>query len=145
MSTVPDDRVGTVDLDPYAPDLTEPAAWDVYEAARATAPVVHSSRRGGFWMVTGYDDVRAVLRDATTFSSASGHRIPTDGTQRAVPIDFDPPMHTAYRKLMTPALSPTRNTSNVSGRNPSARRPTSRRCCVTAAPPRTSPAGRPAR
>ncbi|GAA4852938.1 cytochrome P450 [Actinomycetospora corticicola] len=108
MRTVPDDGVGIVDLDPYAPELTEPAVWDVYEAARDAGPVVHSPRRGGFWVVTGYDDVRAVLRDAATFSSASGHRIPTDGTQRAVPIDFDPPLHTAYRKLMTPALSPAR-------------------------------------
>lgn len=27
------------------------------------------------------------------------HRIPTDGTQQAVPIDFDPPLHTAYRNV----------------------------------------------
>ncbi|GLZ52143.1 cytochrome P450 [Actinomycetospora sp. NBRC 106378] len=97
-----------VDLDPYAADLTEPTVWEVYEAAREAGPVAWSDRRGGFWVVTGYDDVRAVLRDAATFSSASGHRIPTDGTQRAVPIDFDPPLHTGYRKLMTPVLSPAR-------------------------------------
>ncbi|MEJ2860719.1 cytochrome P450 [Actinomycetospora flava] len=97
-----------VDLDPYDPDLTEPGVWDVYAAARAAGPVARSARRGGFWVLTGYDDVRAALRDTATFSSASGHRIPTDGTQRSIPIDFDPPLHTAYRRLMGPALSTAR-------------------------------------
>ncbi|MEJ2871341.1 cytochrome P450 [Actinomycetospora sp. OC33-EN08] len=107
-ATDPGAPAGLVDLDPYAPELTEPTVWEVYEAARAAGPVARSPRRGGFWVLTGYDDVRAVLRDPATFSSASGHRIPTDGTQHAIPIDVDPPLHTAYRKLMVPALSPAR-------------------------------------
>jgi cytochrome P450 len=107
MSSVLPDLPG-VDLDPYDPGLTEPGVWDAYAAARAAGPVVRSGRRGGFWVLTGFDDVRSALRDPATFSSASGHRIPTDGTQRAIPIDFDPPLHTAYRRLMTPALSPAR-------------------------------------
>ncbi|MFG1923126.1 cytochrome P450 [Cryptosporangium sp. NPDC048952] len=92
-------------FDPYDAQLTDPGIWDVYAAAR---PVVHSDRRGGFWLLTDYDDVRSALRDPATFSSASGHRIPTDGTQRAIPIDFDPPLHTAYRRLMATALTPAR-------------------------------------
>ncbi|GAA4917661.1 cytochrome P450 [Actinomycetospora succinea] len=98
----------SIDWDPYDPTLTEPTVWDVYTAARAAGPVARSGRRGGFWVLTGYDDVRAALRDPGTFSSASGHRIPTDGTQHSIPIDFDPPLHTAYRRLMGPALSTTR-------------------------------------
>ncbi|MEV1295316.1 cytochrome P450 [Pseudonocardia sp. NPDC049635] len=98
----------SVDFDPYSPELTEPGVWDAYAAAHAAGPAVRSERRGGFWMLTRYDDVRTALRDPQTFSSASGHRIPTDGTQRAIPIDFDPPLHTAYRRLMTGALSPAR-------------------------------------
>lgn len=98
----------TVDFDPYDARLTEPGVWDLYAAARAAGPVARSGRRGGFWVLTGHDDVRAVLRDPATFSSASGHRIPTDGTQRSIPIDVDPPRHTAYRRLMGPALSTTR-------------------------------------
>ncbi|MDD7940355.1 hypothetical protein PHK61_18165 [Actinomycetospora lutea] len=97
-----------VDLDPYDPGLTEPTVWDAYTAARAAGPVARSARRGGFWVLTGHDDVRAALRDPRTFSSASGHRIPTDGTQRSIPIDFDPPVHTAYRRLMGPPLSTAR-------------------------------------
>jgi cytochrome P450 len=103
-------RTDTADIgfDPYDAELTEPSVWGAYAAARAVGPVARSERRGGFWLLTGYDDVRTALRDPVTFSSASGHRIPTDGTQRAIPIDFDPPQHTAYRRLMTEALSPAR-------------------------------------
>jgi cytochrome P450 len=96
------------DFDPYDPALTEPTVWAAYAAARAAGPVVRSPARGGFWLATRYDDVRAALRDPATYSSASGHRLPVNGTQRAIPIDFDPPLHTSYRRLMTEALSPAR-------------------------------------
>lgn len=49
-----------------------------------------------------------MLRDPQAFSSAHGHRIPVNGTQHAIPIDFDPPLHTAYRQLMAGALTPGR-------------------------------------
>jgi cytochrome P450 len=96
------------DFDPYDPALTEPTVWAAYAAARAVGPVVRSRARGGFWLATRYDDVRAALRDPATYSSASGHRLPVNGTQRAIPIDFDPPLHTSYRRLMTESLSPAR-------------------------------------
>src|SRR4051812_11994708 len=105
MSSVHPDRP-TVEFDPYDPELSEPGIWDLYATARAAGPVVRSERRGGFWVLTGFDDVRSALRDPATFSSASGHRIPTDGTQRAIPIDFDPPLHTAYRRVVNPPPRP---------------------------------------
>ncbi|WP_049743932.1 cytochrome P450 [Mycolicibacterium goodii] len=97
-----------IGFDPYDGELTEPSVWDAYTAARATGRAARSEQRGGFWLLTGYDDVRTALRDPVTFSSTFGHRIPADGTQRAIPIDYDPPQHTAYRRLMTDALSPRR-------------------------------------
>lgn len=106
MST-PDVRASS-EFDPYDPAMTEPRVWDAYAGARRAGPAVRCRGRGGFWLVTGYDDVRSALRDPGTFSSASGHRVPTDGTRRSVPIDFDPPLHTAYRRLMAEALSPGR-------------------------------------
>lgn len=97
-----------VDLDPYDPALTHPGVWAVYDRVREGGPVARSAARGGFYVLGRFDDVRAALTDPATYSSASGHRIPTDGTQKALPIDFDPPLHTAYRRLMGPALDPRR-------------------------------------
>lgn len=97
-----------VDLDPYDPALTEPTVWDVYTDVRERGAVAHSAARGGFYLLGRFADVRSALLDPGTFSSASGHRIPVDGSQKVLPIDFDPPLHTAYRKLMRPALEPRR-------------------------------------
>jgi cytochrome P450 len=97
-----------VEFDPYDPALTDPTVWETYEAVREGGAVAHSDARGGFYLLGRFDDVRSVLRDPDTFSSAHGHRIPTDGTQKSLPIDFDPPLHTAYRSLMSHALDPGR-------------------------------------
>jgi cytochrome P450 len=100
--------VARTDFDPYAEGLGEPGVWAAYDELRRAGGVAWSEHRGGFWMLSGYDAVRAALRDPDTFSSASGHRLPTDGTQASIPIDFDRPLHTAYRKVMMQALSPAR-------------------------------------
>ncbi|WP_406630733.1 cytochrome P450 [Amycolatopsis sp. WGS_07] len=95
-------------FDPYAETLTEPEVWSVYADLQARCPVAHSPERGGFWMVSRFDDVRAALKDPETFSSAWGHRVPTTVEHGSIPINFDPPLHTQYRKLMTPFFTPSR-------------------------------------
>ena len=95
-------------LDPYDRALNEPEVWDVYDRLRSAGPVAHSETRGGFYLLGGFDEVRTALRNPAMFSSAHGHRIPTDGTQKSIPIDVDPPLHTEYRKVMTQAVSPAR-------------------------------------
>lgn len=99
---------GKVSFDPYDPELSEPGIWDVYEDIRGHGPVVRSEERGGFWVFTGFQDVKTALRTPATYSSAGGHRLPTDGTHRSIPIDTDPPLHTNYRTLMGLALNPDR-------------------------------------
>jgi cytochrome P450 len=95
-------------FDPYDPGLTEPTVWEAYARLHESGPVAWSSARGGFYILTGFAEVQAALRDPGVFSSAAGHRIPTDGTQTSIPIDFDPPLHTAYRALFARALAPQR-------------------------------------
>lgn len=99
---------GAATFDPYDPALGEPGVWEVYEQLRAEGAVVWSEERGGFWTLTGFDDVRGALRDPSTFASGWGHRLPTDGTHRSIPIDTDAPLHTFYREIMGLALNPTR-------------------------------------
>jgi cytochrome P450 len=82
--------------------------WTAYQRLRESGRVLHSSARGGFYVLTHFDDVKAALRDSATFVSGKGHRIPMVGTPRAIPIDYDPPIHTEYRKIMIQALTPAR-------------------------------------
>jgi cytochrome P450 len=100
--------IAHTDFDPYDEGLGEPGVWVAYTALQQAGGIARSEKRGGFWMMSRYDEVRSALRDPDTFSSASGHRLPTDGSQASIPIDFDRPLHTDYRKVMTLAVSPPR-------------------------------------
>jgi cytochrome P450 len=73
---------------------------------RRDAPVVPIS--GGMRYVTTHAACRGVLRDAESFSNASGFKAP--GVE--IPVDerilgeLDPPRHTAVRRVMVTALTP---------------------------------------
>jgi cytochrome P450 len=98
----------TAAFDHHSPELTEPRVWRAYDEAREQSPVVRTEANGGYWLVSGYTAVKTALRDAETFSSAQGVRVPAVGAGRSIPIDFDPPLHTEYRALMMQALTPDR-------------------------------------
>ena len=59
----------------------------------------------GFWAVTRYDDVRAVGRDAQTYSSAPTIMIPDltslDAGEHTMMITTDPPKHTELRRIVS--------------------------------------------
>lgn len=59
----------------------------------------------GFWAVTRYKDLLAVSRDTETFSSAQGITLeemsPEDFQARRNLLEFDPPEHTRYRRLVS--------------------------------------------
>jgi cytochrome P450 len=64
--TVPDRPA--VDFDHHSKEFHDHrhAEW---AALRAACPVAFNSRYGGFWVVSGYEEVAAVSRDGETFSS----------------------------------------------------------------------------
>jgi cytochrome P450 len=99
-------HVPTVDFDHHDPAHADERVWAAYEAVRAHGEVTWSPHHGGFWVITSFDGVRQALRDPETFSSGHGHRIPQNDAVRSIPIDFDPPLHTDYRALVTEALRP---------------------------------------
>ncbi|MEQ8716862.1 MAG: cytochrome P450 [Acidimicrobiales bacterium] len=82
--------------------------YPFYERARREGPVVRSEAYGGFWLLTRHGDVRAALIDWHTFSSArpNATAIPSthDRTEPDLPIELDPPAHTAYRALVSPVF-----------------------------------------
>jgi cytochrome P450 len=97
-------------------DVTSPAFFarpDYYEVLarlRAEAPVSRSTP--DTWIVTRYEDIRAISRDPARFSSRRGVIIndPARRHPRAVGsgsvIHMDPPEHSAYRKLVNGEFTP---------------------------------------
>jgi cytochrome P450 len=77
----------------------------LYGRLRESCPVAHSASYGGFWAVTRYRDVQRVMRDPATFSSSKGIIIPRNpASGRRPPLHYDPPEHTAYRKVISPVF-----------------------------------------
>ena len=74
---------------------------------RAQCPVTHSDERGGFWVVTRYEDVLHVAQDWETFSSELGVAIPdTKMVVPAIPEHVDPPLHRVYKRLISAWFTP---------------------------------------
>ncbi len=88
--------------------------WEVFELLQREAPVYrHPEPDGrGFWALTKYDDVLAVLRDTKTFSSEVGgaatiEDLPEDVlAARRNFLEFDPPKHGRYRRLISTQFTP---------------------------------------
>ena len=78
----------------------------LFGGLRERCPVAWSDEAGGYVMVTRSDDIFAILTDPATVSSAydwpPGHE--TLGPR--IPVNFDPPVHTAYRKSFLSLFSP---------------------------------------
>ena len=93
-------------FDHHDPTLTHANAYQIYEHLRHECPVAWSDRYDGFWVVSRYADIVTALMDPVTFSSAQGVHIPRqEGQMKSIPIDYDPPIHTQYRKIFNDALN----------------------------------------
>jgi cytochrome P450 len=112
--------VGAARAEPMSVDLLDHdlfedhEPWEVFERLQREAPVYFHPEPGGrgFWALTKYDDVRAVLRDAKTFSSEAGgaatiEDVPDDVlAARRNFMEFDPPKHGRYRRLISTSFTP---------------------------------------
>jgi cytochrome P450 len=89
-------------IDLYAEDQRE-HLLDALAVARRECPVLHTEADGGYYVVSRYEDVRAVCGDPDLFSSAQpGLRgVPV----RVIPLDVDPPQHRHYRTFLNPYFS----------------------------------------
>lgn len=107
--------VALADVDLLDHDLfAEREPWDVFELLQREAPVYrHPEPDGpGFWSVTRYEDVLAVLRDWQTFSSELGgsatiETLPQDVlAARRNFMETDPPRHTQFRRIFAADFTP---------------------------------------
>jgi cytochrome P450 len=103
MSTLGDGQPGTFHL-PRLEYARLPMAADRgvgWKVLRDAGPVVFMN---GHYYVTRREDVLAALRNPTVFSSTVLQ--PPGSPLPVVPLAFDPPQHTRYRKILQPFFSP---------------------------------------
>ena len=100
-----------VDYDHHSHDHAE--SVEVHRTLRERCPVAWSENHGGYWVVTGYDELATVARDDRTFSSANiadtpqqGVMVPGNSKVPSVPIELDPPEFLVYRQLLNPHFTP---------------------------------------
>jgi len=120
MSTLDQGRHGSFYL-PRLDYANLPLAEDRgvgWKTLRDAGPVVFMN---GYYYVTRREDVLAALRNPKVFSSRLALQ-PPGSPLPVVPLAFDPPEHTRYRKILQPYFSP--HALSKSGRCWSATRPT---------------------
>jgi hypothetical protein len=76
----------------------------------ALGPIVYSTKYGGHWVITGYQEIQEVMRNPETFSSWPNNLLGS-GAGKFIPLELDPPDHTAYRKALQPLFNPNRMTA----------------------------------
>jgi cytochrome P450 len=80
-----------------------------WKAMREECPVAHTTRNGGGFMLSRYDDITTVALDPATYSSRAGEvtgPVPAEGRElKLPPVNSDPPAHAAQRKLLMPFFS----------------------------------------
>jgi cytochrome P450 len=103
------------DIDPW--QLLMSAGMDAHERANKfhqEFPRIFYATKlgflGGVWVPRLAADIRNILQDTETFSSASytGIAKMIGETWNLIPVEADPPMHTQYRALLNPLFSPKR-------------------------------------
>lgn len=108
-------EVPEVDFDHHSEEYGRDP-WAANIAMNTQCPVAHSQHYGGFWVVTGYEQVADVAMRPEIFSSA--HELPnTPGrpqgtiipatTFRALPLEMDPPEFLEWRRALNRFFSPT--------------------------------------
>jgi cytochrome P450 len=94
-----------VDFDFYRPCEPGGDPFLAWRALQAGPDMLWTPRNGGHWIATRGEDIKAILSDFGRFSSSSAF-IPKADRPRAVPLEYDPPEHTPFKKMLLPAFAP---------------------------------------
>ncbi len=96
------------EYDPTLPETFD-SAHEVFADLRNRCPVAHSNSFDGFWAVTRYEDIRAILMEPEIFITSVRNVVPGSSTTgRRPPLHLDPPDHTPYRRAIDRALGAAR-------------------------------------
>ena len=105
------DRLPTVDFDLFGAD-TRSASDASWVTPRERCPVAWSDRHGGFWVISGYDQVAVAFRDWEHFSSArtdpeiSSIVLGESRLPLLTPEEIDPPDWYPVRRILSELLAP---------------------------------------
>ncbi len=91
-------------------DIHDPAfaehPFEEYKYLREYCPVLDDESYGGFSLLTRYEDVRAAAIDWRTYTSSvpgvTAIPVITYREKPQLPIELDPPLHSAYRAIVNP-------------------------------------------
>lgn len=79
---------------------------EVFDAMTDKCPVAHSDQHGGFWVVSGYDEMKFIMQHPGLFTSEKSTRVPKTEEPQRPPVEIDPPRHAKYRMILAPAFAP---------------------------------------
>src|SRR5687767_9287556 len=104
MSNSPPDPALPDEYDPTLPETFD-SVHEVLSDLRARCPVAHSNAFDGFWAVTRYEDIHAILMQPELYITSVRNVVPgSSATGRRPPLHLDPPDHTPYRRAIDRAL-----------------------------------------
>jgi cytochrome P450 len=96
-----EDRLHHYDSDQYTPR----EALALFDDARGRCPVAYSEERGGYYLMMGYHDVKGAHSNWQQFSTEPSIMRPLSEKPPLPPLEYHPPVHTAWRKLFTEAFN----------------------------------------
>ena len=101
---VPADRVVDFDYrEPPGHDTDVHLAW---KALHGGPDIVWTPRHGGHWIATRAADIDVMQTDHTRFSYRYMTIPKMPEAPQLAPLEYDPPDHTKYRQLLSPAFGP---------------------------------------
>lgn len=90
-----------VDFDIYAEPSLFAGVHEGYQRLHSGAPdIFYTPRNGGHWIVTRFDAMSQILRDAEHFSSRELDIPKSNSANVMIPLNLDPPDHAAYRAVL---------------------------------------------
>jgi len=105
------DRTPAYDFDLFGP-VSRAESDESWVEPREQCPVAWSDRHGGFWVISGYDQVAAAFRDWEHFSSArtapeiSSIVLGESRLPLLTPEEIDPPEWYPVRRILSELLAP---------------------------------------
>src|SRR3954447_498833 len=96
----------------HTDDVWAADPYPIWDDLRQQCPVAHTSRYGGAWLPTRFEDVASIAYDTERFTSlsvvVSEFRPPVELAPAGIapPISSDPPFHKEARRMLLPIFSP---------------------------------------